>query len=178
MADVEAPPPQVEVQDPLPENNWFWRRVFVFTICSAVFIGAWIEITTMVALAGDNPELIVGAFIQIIKWEFIIAWCAMTYYLIAPSAEQLGKWMATVNAWKAGIATSTVSTATGADGSVAQATTVSGPAPTVAAATAPVVAPSSESGLPANPTVAYEGPEAPDPSTVSPITSEEPKWPK
>ena len=176
--EVTTPPPKIEVQDPLPEQNWFWRRIFVFAICTAVFVGAWIEIQTMVNLAGDNPDLIVGAFIQIIKWEFIMAWCAMTYYLIAPSAEQLGKWLATVSAWKAGIATSTQQTATGPDGSVAQSRTVAGPAPVVAdAAGAPTAAPS-VSGLPANSGEAYTEPDAAGVEPVTPTTPKDAPWPK
>jgi hypothetical protein len=47
-------------------------------------------------------------------------------YLIAPSAEQAGKWLATISAWKGGISTTSTSKATAPDGSKAEATTSAG----------------------------------------------------
>lgn len=150
MADVETPPPSIDVQDPLPESNWLYRRVFIFVLCTVIALAIWREIQTMIDLAKDHPDLIVGAFLKIIKWEIIVGWCAMTYYLIAPSAEQVGKWLATVSAWRAGVVTTQTQTATGPDGSRASATTTTAPVTMQPSKLAALNGASSETGLPVN----------------------------
>lgn len=135
MADTVAPPPQVQSHDPIPESNWFWRRVFVFALCTVVCIGVWTMVITMVNLAGDHSDLIVGAFVKIIGWLLLLVWFAMTYYIVGTSGEQVVKIVQTAGMFKTGLTQTVTQVATGADGSKATATTTTGPA----AAVAPIV---------------------------------------
>jgi hypothetical protein len=125
MADAEAPaatvgpPPTVDSQDPLPESNWFWRRVFTFAIITIIVIGEWIMVQTMVNLASNQPALIVAAFVKIIGWNSLISWFAMTYYIIAPSGEQVVKMANLASMLKGGVSWASTSTAQAPDGSAA-----------------------------------------------------------
>jgi hypothetical protein len=120
VADA-GPPPVVKNHDPLPESSWFWRRVLVFGLCTIGVIGIWIMVQTMVNLASNQPTLIVGAFVKIIGWLLVLVWFAMTYYLIAPSAEQVVKMVNLAGMLKGGASWITTATAAGSDGG--QATT-------------------------------------------------------
>lgn len=70
----------LDEQDPLPENKWFWRRLFAYVV-TAVALGlvGWI----VSKLASPEP------LAHIAYW--LIGLCALlaTYYLIAPSAEHV-----------------------------------------------------------------------------------------
>lgn len=150
MAEVEAPPPKIDVQDPLPEQNWFWRRIFIFSVCTVTAIGIWIMVQTMVNLAGGNPTLIVGAFTKIIMWLLLNSWFAMTYYMVAPSAEHVTRMWQAATMFKQGVVSTTTQVAEGADGSRATAQTVTGVAP-IKPVAVPVVEPASSStGSPDN----------------------------
>lgn len=131
MADVQAPPPQVEAQEPIPEANWMWRRIFVFALCSVVCIGIWVMVITMVNLASGQPALIVGAFVKIIGWLLLLVWFAMTYYIVGTSGEQVVKIVQTAGLFKQGVVSTVTQVATGADGSKATATTTTGQVPAV-----------------------------------------------
>jgi hypothetical protein len=134
---VSAPPPTVESHDPIPESNWFWRRVFVFALCTVVCVGIWVMVITMVNLAGNNPSLIVGAFVKIIGWLLLLVWFAMTYYIVGTSGEQVVKIVQTAGMFKQGIVSTVTKIAEGSDGSKATAQTTTGPAaPPIAATSA------------------------------------------
>jgi len=98
-----APAPPGETHDPIPESNWFWRRVFVFAACTMVCIGVWGMVITMVHLAGDHAELIVGAFVRIIGWLLLFAWFAMTYYIVGTNGEQVVRIVQTASMFKSGL---------------------------------------------------------------------------
>jgi hypothetical protein len=140
-----APPPTVQSHDPIPESNWFWRRVFVFAACSMICIGVWVMVIAMVSLASNQPVLIVGAFVKIIGWLLLLAWFAMTYYIVGTSGEQVVKIVQTAGLFKSGLSQTVTQVAEGADGSRASAQTTTGP---VAAAPAPPPAPSWSTAVP------------------------------
>lgn len=130
MSDIAAaPPPVVETHDPIPESNWFWRRVFVFALCTVVCIGVWVMVITMVNLAGNNPDLIVGAFVKIIGWLLLLVWFAMTYYIVGTSGEQVVKIVQTAGLFKQGVVSTVTKIAEGPDGSKASSSTTTGAAP-------------------------------------------------
>lgn len=124
-----APPPTVETHDPIPEGNWFWRRVFIFALCTVVCIGVWVMVITMVNLASGQPALIVGAFVKIIGWLLLLVWFAMTYYIVGTSGEQVVKIVQTAGMFKSGLTQTVTKFAEGPDGSKAQATTTIAPVP-------------------------------------------------
>lgn len=80
-----------DLQDPLPEASWLWRRVFVFVVTGVVLWFLWGAMDKLGNVAILDPRRGVPALLDLCKW--IIGMTAMmsTYYLIAPSAEQLVK---------------------------------------------------------------------------------------
>lgn len=158
-----SPPATVDPQDPLPESNWVWRRIFVFVFGSIAMLGVaavlWIIWTlgnntlNLISLLGairDGAALngAIGVVSDSVKalaslgfWLIVVVMVDRALYLIAPSAEQAAKMMATVSAWKGGVSTTSTSRATAPDGSVAEATKTAGPAPVVAPAAPPAPSP-------------------------------------
>lgn len=102
MSD-STPATQVDLQDPLPEASWLWRRVFTFTVTAAVLWMLWAAIDRMAKVALAVPELGVPALLSLCKW--IIGFTAMnvTYYMVAPSAEQIVKMMKTATLLRSGL---------------------------------------------------------------------------
>lgn len=127
-AAAASPPPTADPQDPLPESNWFWRRVFVGVTCTALLALVWWYADTVgkAALAGSTPA--VEGLVGILKLSLYLLGLVTMLYLIAPSAEQAGKWLATISAWKGGVSTTSTAKSTAPDGSKAEATTSAGPA--------------------------------------------------
>jgi len=72
----------IDPQDPLPESQFFWRRLFSYLAC-LILLGLLAFIVTRIE--GD-PELA-----TIAKWLIGLIALLMTYYMIAPSAEQLAR---------------------------------------------------------------------------------------
>lgn len=118
MTDSPTPPPALDLQDPLPEANWLWRRVFTFIAVGAIFailIGLAIatnrivgnvvgRIDTMNAQA--VAEIAKQALVVILRMFTLMFWALMvtiTYYMIAPSAEQITKMLQTAGLLKAGV---------------------------------------------------------------------------
>lgn len=75
----------VDVQDPLPETNWFWRRVYTFalSLISVAFI--WYGIEALYDLR--QPD----AIYRVTRYMIGVHVLLITYYMLAPSAEQLVK---------------------------------------------------------------------------------------
>lgn len=76
---------RVDVQDPLPETNWFWRRVYTFalSLISVAFI--WYGIEALYDLR--QPD----AIYRVTRYMIGVHVLLITYYMLAPSAEQLVK---------------------------------------------------------------------------------------
>lgn len=68
--------------DPLPESNFIWRRWFSYVLAVGLmaFVG-WI-----IALLNTPKELANLGF-----WLLVLLWWVVTYYMIAPSAEQIAR---------------------------------------------------------------------------------------
>lgn len=108
----------VDVQDPLPESNWMWRRVLTFIAMGAIFailIGLAIatnrivgnvvgRIDSMSAVA--VADIAKQALVVIMRMFTLMFWALMvtiTYYMVAPSAEQIIKMLQTAGLLKAGV---------------------------------------------------------------------------
>lgn len=107
-----------DMQDPLPEANWLWRRVFTFIAMAAIFailIGLAIatnrivsnvvgRIDTMNAVAvaeiAKQALVVILTMFKLMFWALIVV---VTYYMVAPSAEQITKMMQTAGLLKAGV---------------------------------------------------------------------------
>ena len=127
-------PPQTataDPQDPLPESNWFWRRLFVGIICAAILVIVWWyadDIGEVALKGGAGTVEAVNGLVGLLKLSLYLLGLVIMLYLIAPSAEQAGKWLATISAWKGGVSTASHSKAVASDGSTAEATTTAGKA--------------------------------------------------
>lgn len=114
-----GPPPSVDVQDPLPESSFFWRRVY-----------SWLISVGVLALIGLVVWQITGAdeLRRVALYLVVLLWFVITYYMIAPSAEQIVKILKTAELFKYGVQVRQTSTAASQDGQAATETVVGQPA--------------------------------------------------
>jgi cation transport ATPase len=107
-----------DIQDPLPEANWLWRRVFTFLALVVVFgiliglafatnriVGNVVgRIDTMNAAAVADIALralsVIETMFRLMFWALLVV---VTYYMVAPSAEQITKMLQTARLLKAGV---------------------------------------------------------------------------
>lgn len=83
--------PKIDPQDPLPEPTWLWRRVYVYGV-SIVFLAlVSVAVDRLSKIAIDVPGQGVDALLSVIQWLLAALICVITYYLVAPSAEQIVK---------------------------------------------------------------------------------------
>jgi Na+/H+ antiporter NhaD/arsenite permease-like protein len=86
-----AAPPQTVVadpQDPLPESNWFWRRVFVGVICGTILALVWFYTDALAEVAkgrSDASNNAVDALESLLKLALYLLGLVIMLYLIAPS---------------------------------------------------------------------------------------------
>lgn len=124
---ASSPPVVVDPQDPLPESNWFWRRSFIFVMSAAILFGVWYYVDDLGTVALSGNESAIKGLISLLKLALWLIAGLITLYLIAPSAEQAGKWIATLAAWRSGVSTSSTATATAPSGASVSATTSATP---------------------------------------------------
>lgn len=93
----------VDIQDPLPESNWLWRRVFSFLLVAALMGFLWKTIDNLAATALLNPDIGIGALLKVCRYLCLFAFMVVTYYLIAPSAEQVVKMFKTAALLRSGV---------------------------------------------------------------------------
>lgn len=119
-----------DAQDPLPESNWTWRRTVTIAVLAASFAilaGCGFSLFKVIngiidKLDAMSPD-VVGAITiralstveQMFRLMFWILLVTITYYMVAPSAEQVVKMMQTAGMLKAGvqIASRTIETPVG-----------------------------------------------------------------
>lgn len=71
---------ELDMQDPLPESNFFWRRIYSYLVTCAL-IGLLIFVVSKM----QSPESLRIAALYL----SVLLWFAVTYYMVAPSAEQI-----------------------------------------------------------------------------------------
>lgn len=115
---TDQPKKPVDPQDPLPEASWVWRRVFSFAIAAAVLLvlagcgyvayrivgGIVGKIDTMDAR--NTAQIAVAALHTIEQMFRLMFWALIvivTYYMVAPSAEQITKMIQTAGLLKSGV---------------------------------------------------------------------------
>ena len=148
-AATAGPPPTADPQDPLPESNWKWRRIFVFSSSVLCAAGIAIVLVMLYAIARttlDGRQSVqttlatIEALYNLGWWLAILTLIDRALYLIAPSAEQATKMLATVSALKSGVGFASSSRAVGPDGEATSSSTA-GPAPAPATPPTPPVPP-------------------------------------
>lgn len=89
--------PRIDVQDPLPETNWFWRRVYTFalSLISVAFI--WFGLEALNSMR--EPQLVYSVTRYMIGVHVLL----ITFYMLAPSAEQMVKLIQAAKLLHAGV---------------------------------------------------------------------------
>lgn len=89
--------PRLDIQDPLPETNWFWRRVYTFalSLISVAFIWFGLEALNQMR----EPSLVYSVTRYMIGVHVLL----ITFYMLAPSAEQMVKLIQATKLLHAGI---------------------------------------------------------------------------
>jgi hypothetical protein len=107
---IAAAPPATDCQDPLPESNWLYRRWLVFAGEALRAVGLAFIMFALYGVATTGPAgaEATGYLYQLGVWLIILSLVDRVLYLVAPSAEQATKMMATVSAWRGGVFTSPV----------------------------------------------------------------------
>lgn len=98
-----TPATPVDIQDPLPESSWLWRRVFTFVVTGVVLWFLWGAIDRLGDVAMITPHLGVPALLSLCKWIIALTILMTTYYLIAPSAEQVVKMFKIASMFRNGV---------------------------------------------------------------------------
>lgn len=97
MMDDDTPASGLDVQDPLPETSWLWRRIysFLFSLISVAFI--WYGIEALNAMR--EPD----AVYRLTRYMIGVHVLLVTYYMVAPSAEQITKMIQSVKLLRSGV---------------------------------------------------------------------------
>lgn len=88
---------QLDVQDPLPETNWFWRRVYTFALSLISVSFIWYGLEALWGL--HDAENIY----RVTRYMIGVHVMLITYYMVAPSAEQIIKIIQSARIIRSGI---------------------------------------------------------------------------
>lgn len=100
---TSAPPTLVDPQDPLPESNFLWRRVFAYVIVAALLgLVGW-HVGTVGAVALNGSETAISGLVELLRLMLWLVAMVATYYLLAPSAEQIIKLVQTARVLRSGV---------------------------------------------------------------------------
>lgn len=120
MNDTPTPPALSDAQDPLPESNWLWRRVLTFLAIVVIFLlmaGLAYAVHRIVGgvigrienMSADAVREItvraLGVIEKMFGWMYWALLVVVTYYMVAPSAEQIAKMIGAVSLLKGGVKT-------------------------------------------------------------------------
>lgn len=94
-----GPPPSVDVQDPLPEASWFWRRT-VTLICIVPFV--FVNAATCLFLYWLKDS---QALISFAHWNIGFATFAIVIYLAGANAAEIVKLVQSASLLKSGVVT-------------------------------------------------------------------------
>ena len=114
---------RVDVQDPLPETSWLWRRIYVFTfsMISVAFILYGLE-----SLHGMRDA---EAVYRITRYMIAVHAMLILFYMVAPSAEQIVKLIQAARIIRSGVSVSRSAVVETPEGGRTEVTTTAG-APT------------------------------------------------
>jgi predicted PurR-regulated permease PerM len=90
-------------QDPLPEANWLWRRIFIFVLSAAIVYLVYGAVNRLGTVAVIRPDIGIPAFVSIVKLLVLTINFIILCYMVAPSAEQITKLVKTASLLKSGV---------------------------------------------------------------------------
>lgn len=93
----ELPTVDIDVQDPLPEQDWFWRRTFTFVLSLASLGFIWYGIEALWDLRSAE------AIYRVTRYMIGILAMLILFYMVAPSAEQIVKLIQAAKTLRAGV---------------------------------------------------------------------------
>lgn len=94
MPDTEV---KLDPQDPLPETDWRWRRSFVYAL--TLILCAFISYAITSLHYQQDAEAVYQIAVRLI---YLVAMLA-TYYMVAPSAEQIVHLVQAARTLRAGV---------------------------------------------------------------------------
>ncbi len=116
-ASTGQPQSLVDVQDPLPESNFLWRRVFAYATSTAI-----LALLAYIVFKTDDPNNLESLALYLA----LLLWFSLTYYMIAPSAEQIVRIIQAAKVLKAGVPISRRAQSENADGEKVEVETTAG----------------------------------------------------
>ena len=117
---ANADPQRVDVQDPLPEINWFWRRTYTFILSLVSLAFIWFGAESMFQL--NEP----AKLFQITRYMIGILFFLILCYMVAPSAEQIVKLVQAAKILQSGIPITRQASSQSPDGSYVEVKTTAG----------------------------------------------------
>lgn len=100
-------PDITDIQDPLPESNWFWRRVFTFASMLIIFGILIYTVMELARIAELEPRQGITAMLDLALRLLWLQFIFVLFYMVAPSAEQVVKMIQTAALLRAGVQTAT-----------------------------------------------------------------------
>ncbi len=91
----------IDPQDPLPEGSWLWRRAFTYGLSIACLVFIWFGVEALWDMRQAT------AIFQITRYMIGILAVLITFYMVAPSAEQIVKLIQAARTLRASIPTNT-----------------------------------------------------------------------
>jgi hypothetical protein len=120
---AESDPQRVDVQDPLPEPSWLWRRVYTFAL-SLISLGfIWYGAEAMFLLKRADE------LFAITRYMIAILGVLILFYMVAPSAEQIVRLIQAAKILQAGVPITRRAVSETTEGRTEVETTAGQPAP-------------------------------------------------
>lgn len=139
-ASVTGGDAKVDVQDPLPETNWLWRRSYTFALSLISLAFVWFGAEAMYSL---NRPLELFKITEYMIW---ILGFLILCYMVAPSAEQIVKLVQVAGIIKAGVPVTHTAVAETPDGR-SEVTTTAGGVTATGGSSEPAYAPAREDAV-------------------------------
>lgn len=94
MSESHTVVEQIDAQDPLPESNFFWRRLYSYIATFSI----WGLLVYVIYKMEDA-----GSLRTVALYLSMLLWFTITYYMIAPSAEQITRIIQAARTLRSGV---------------------------------------------------------------------------
>lgn len=119
-ATSAKPPATVDVQDPLPEIDWFWRRIYTYVVSIVLILLIAYVLYGLRGVQDADGLLEIG-----LRLCWLLG-AVITFYLVAPSAEQIVHLVQAARTLRAGVPMSRVARVESPDGTMTEASSTAG----------------------------------------------------
>lgn len=94
MSEIKTATGEIDAQDPLPESNFFWRRLYSYIATFSI----WGLLVFVIYKMEDA-----GSLRTVALYLSMLLWFTITYYMIAPSAEQITRIIQAARTMRSGV---------------------------------------------------------------------------